>query len=74
MEETQKTTVRSHKSAASARSRRTHSIRSMRSKQRSNRASDMQTNDFYVVGSLDTINVNYKVDVDHQRVKQKPLL
>ena len=25
----------------------------------------------YVVGSLDTINVNYKVDVENQRVQQK---
>ena len=73
MEETQKTTVRSHKSG-SMHSRRTQSIRSLRSKHRQSRNSEMQTNDFYVVGSLDTINVNYKVDKERQRVQSKPLL
>ena len=34
----------------------------------------MQTNDFYVVGSLETINVNYKVDVERQRIQPKPML
>ena len=55
-------------------SRKSHSIRSLRSHQRSKRASEMQTNDFYVVGSLDTINVNYKVDVERQRIQPKPML
>ena len=31
----------------------------------------MQTNDFYVVGSLDTVAVNYRVDKDRQIVQRK---
>jgi hypothetical protein len=34
----------------------------------------MQTNDFYIVGSLDTINVNYKVDKAKQVVNSKVYL
>ena len=76
IEDCQKTTtIRSQKSAGgSVASRKSHSIRSLRSHQRSKRASEMQTNDFYVVGSLDTINVNYKVDVERQRIQPKPML
>ena len=70
MEETQKTTIRSQKSAGSMggghQSRKSNSIRSLRQSQRSNHASQRrQTNDMYIVGSMDTINVNYKVDVEN---------
>ena len=61
VEETQKTTMRSEKSA-SVRSKK--STKSIGSKQRSQRLSQTQTctNEFYVVGNLDTININYNVD------------
>ena len=74
--ETRKTTtVRSQKSAGSmAHSRKSNSIRSMRNSQRSNNnrnSQQRQTNEMYVVGSMDNIQVNYKVDVENQKVYQK---
>ena len=66
-----KTTVRSQKSG-SQRSRRTASIRSLKNRsQKSNRQSDVQRNEMYVIGgTLETVNVNYKVDKDNRRVQQ----
>jgi len=57
------TTGRSQKSSNTINSRKSRSIHSLRRSQQRSRASEMQTNDFYVVGNLDTINVNYKVDI-----------
>ena len=73
-EETMKTTVRSQKSG-SQRSRRTTSIRSLKRSQKSNRASEVQTNEMYVIGgSLETVNINYKVDRENKRVQQRATL
>ena len=53
-------------------SRGSKSIRSLRSRGQRSRVSGTQTNDMYVVGSMDNIQINYKVDVDNQRVESKP--
>ena len=71
-EDTQKTTVRSRVSHASgisqgAKSRR--SIKSLRNSQRSNRGSDTQNRDIIVIGSNDTVNVNYSIDRKEKRVR-----
>ena len=65
------TTGRSQKSANTIRSRKSRSIHSLRRSQQRSRASEMQTNDFYIVGSLDKINVNYKVDIKNHAVNSK---
>lgn len=65
------TTGRSQKSSNTINSRKSRSIHSLRRSQQRSRASEMQTNDFYVVGNLDTINVNYKVDIKNQAVNTK---
>lgn len=70
----QTTTMRSHKSASAVSRRTQQSIRSLRNSQRQSRASNMQTNEMYVVGSLDTININYIVDTESKVVRRKPML
>ena len=69
-----KTTVRSRRSQASAASRRTTSIRSLRRSQHSKKASDVQTNDFYVIGSMETATINFSVDKQKKCVKKRDSL
>jgi len=65
-----KTTVKSRGSGASVRSRRTTSIRSNHRSQHSKRGSDVQSNEIYVIGSMETTNFNYSVDKNRRRVQQ----
>ena len=70
-----RTTIKSAKSASkySNKSKKTISNRSIKSKNRSNlnQTAVRQSNDFYIVGSLDTINVDYNVNKERQHIRHK---